>query len=79
MIKEITMYTVICDRCGKDAFAEDEYSGWNEIYYALECAENADYREIDGKHYCENCYELDEETDEYKVVELPAISRELVR
>ena len=33
MIKTVTMYSVVCDRC--------------------------------GKHYCPDCYEFDDELDEY--------------
>ena len=28
-------------------------------------AEQSEWQKIGGKHYCPDCYELDEETDEY--------------
>lgn len=56
------MYSVICDRCGRiledGAFWEDESSA---IMYAL----NSKWVEIGEKHYCPDCYEFDDELDEY--------------
>ena len=52
MIKPITMYNVICDRCGRiledGAFWDDESSA---IAYAI----NSRWTEISGKHYCPDC------------------------
>ena len=62
MIKEVKMYSVICDRCGKiledGAFWEGKSSA---ISYALK----SKWAEIGDKHYCPNCYEFDEKLDEY--------------
>ena len=62
MIKPSIMYSVICDRCGRiledGAFWEDESSA---IMYAL----NSKWVEIGDKHYCPDCYEFDDELDEY--------------
>jgi len=69
MIKEVIMYTVICDKCGKDSNEESEYAGWNEKGYALEVAEEADFATIDDNHYCPDCYEWDDE-GEIKIKEL---------
>ena len=62
MIKEVKMYSVICDRCGRiledGAFWEDKSSA---ISYALK----SKWAEIGDKHYCPDCYEFDDELDEY--------------
>lgn len=68
MIRKLTMYQAVCDRCGSIfmngksgspiAFEDEE---WLRAY----CSER-DWQEIDGKLYCPNCVEYDEETDEYK-------------
>ena len=60
MIQEVTMYTVICDNCGKDVNKDAEFSCWNEKGYAEECAKNADWIEDDDKHYCDDCFSYDE-------------------
>ena len=64
MIKEVTYYDIICDRCGKSLTEED-----NTCYPDTESAEliaiNSGWITIGGKHYCPDCYELDEATDEY--------------
>ena len=64
MIKEVTYYDIICDRCGKSLINE------SETYYpdkdsALMVAEQSEWQKIGSKHYCPDCYELDEVTDEY--------------
>ena len=52
MLKPVTMYNVICDRCGRiledGAFWDDESSA---IAYAI----NSRWTEISGKHYCPYC------------------------
>lgn len=66
MIKQVTMYSVICDRCGK-AFI-DEFNGivaWLDEGTAKEQAMESEWQEIGDKHYCPNCYEFDDELDEY--------------
>lgn len=55
MIKLITMYSVVCDRCGK-TFCEGDttITGADKksaIGYALESG----WKEIGDKHYCPDC------------------------
>ena len=64
MIKEVTYYDIICDRCGKSLINE------SETYYpdkdsALTVAEKSGWMDINDKEYCPDCYELNEETDRY--------------
>lgn len=66
MIKPITMYSVVCDRCGKSFI--DEFNGivaWLDEGTAKEQAMESEWIEIGDKHYCPDCYEFDEKLDEY--------------
>lgn len=61
MIKPVTMYSVICDRCGK---AYGEFNGiaaWLDEGTAKEQAMGSEWEEIGDKHYCPGCYEFDDE------------------
>lgn len=60
MIIEIPMFTVECDRC-KKLYSTDEYAGWNDINYAWECASDAEWEDVDDKHYCPNCFDRDDD------------------
>ena len=57
MIKQVTMYSVVCDRCG-NIFETDLCIAWTDkqsaIYYALE----SEWKEIGDKHYCPDCCKL---------------------
>ena len=66
MIKTVTMYSVVCDRCGKTFI--DEFNGivaWLDEGNAKEQAMESEWAEIGDKHYCTDCYEFDEKLDEY--------------
>lgn len=65
MVKEIICYSVACDGCGKDFMEDHEYKFWNDIEYAIDVAFEDGMQEIKDGHYCEDCCELDEYTDEY--------------
>lgn len=64
MIKQVTMHSVVCDRCGK-TFEADDIIAWTDECSAREYALDSEWKEIDGKHYCPDCYEYDESIDEY--------------
>lgn len=68
MVKEVTMYTILCDRCGVDAAKDAEHSCWGEPEFAreMDCQE---WEEIDGKDYCPNCVEWNH--DETQLVPKP--------
>ena len=67
MIKKVDMYACVCDRCGKMHVNDDlGYMAWVDGSQAFEDAEESGWTNIEGKHYCPDCYEYDEETDEYK-------------
>lgn len=68
MIQKVEMYQAVCDRCGaildeRDCYAYE--SPESARYVALESG----WMEIDGKLYCPDCVEHDEETDNYKLKE----------
>lgn len=64
MIKEVTYYDIICDRCRKSLIEESEMC-YPDKYSALIVAEKSEWVYINGKDYCPDCYEIDEETDKY--------------
>ena len=64
MIKEVTYYDIICDRCGKSLTEESEMC-YPDTESAEIIAKDSEWITIVGKHYCPDCYELDEVTDKY--------------
>lgn len=59
------MYSMVCDRCGKPLIYDDSIVAWNDECSAREVAQDSEWQEIDGKDYCPNCYEFNDELDEY--------------
>ena len=57
IVKEY-FYNVKCDRCGK--LANEELWG-NDVAFAKEDADESGFIEVDGKHYCPDCYTIDDE------------------
>ena len=55
IIKEY-FYNVQCDCCGEIA----NETWWNSESDAKYEANEADYRELGGKHYCPKCYSYDD-------------------
>jgi len=68
MIITEVFYGIKCDRCGK-LFEDGEHSFWCDESSAIENSSDSDWSEKNGKHYCPNCHEVNEETDEVKVFE----------
>ena len=56
MIKEIKVYTICCDNCGKDALEDSEYCGFNSTDAI--CID--DWATEGDLHYCPNCFEYNE-------------------
>jgi hypothetical protein len=64
-IKEVKMYTIKCDRCGK-VFESDDYSAWDEVNYAEQDAfDYYDWIPYNNGHYCPDCYDYNEEIDDF--------------
>ena len=60
MIRKVTMYQAVCDGCGKWVNTQRSRS------YIVNIINHCGWREIGGNLYCPDCYEYDEETNEYK-------------
>jgi hypothetical protein len=73
MIKEITVYTVICDRCGADSNKDSEHVGWTTIDAALDLAGESGWWFEDEKHLCANCWESIEGYDPDEINNEPFI------
>lgn len=64
MIKQVTYYDIICDRCGK-SFSEVSNTCYPDTERAEMTAMYSEWRARGHKHYCPECYEYDDETGEY--------------
>lgn len=60
MIKQLTMYTLICDNCGQDASEGEDYSCWSEPDWVIDGAEESGWY-VEDKHYCPDCFSWDDE------------------
>ena len=67
MIRKIEMYQAVCDNCGKACINED-ICAWSEESDAIEDALYMDWQIIGDGLYCPDCFEYDDETDEYKPI-----------
>ena len=61
MIQEVKMYQAVCDGCGRKSKILDTAN--DAMFYALS---DDGWYGLDGKLYCPDCVEYDEETDRYK-------------
>ena len=60
MVKEVKMFTIVCDGCGEDVNADTDYSCCNDENYVEDIREEAGWEKVDGKHYCTDCFEYDD-------------------
>ena len=65
MIKLVTMYSVVCDRCGKTFCKGDTTITGADKKSVRSYALESGWVEIGDKHYCPDCYEFDDELDKY--------------
>lgn len=56
-IKSAPYYWVECDDCGAKSTEGGEHSAWSEGDMAWEEAYNSDWGAVDGKHYCDGCFD----------------------
>lgn len=63
MIKEVTMFTVVCDNCGAESGDDSEYSAWNDKGFAEDNAMDCGWYKEEDKHYCEKCFEGYDDND----------------
>lgn len=68
MYKPITMYQIVCDKCGKTFDGTDTCSG---LFHntQTDISDYSDWEEINGKHYCPDCYEVEIIDGKYNVKE----------
>lgn len=57
MIKPITMYSVVCDRCCK-IFKADGCMVWRDKQFAINNALKSEWKERGDNLYCPDCYEF---------------------
>lgn len=63
-LRAVQMWTVDCDRCGKDAAASSDYAAWGQCADAIEQAEYGEWLIRGDKHYCPDCVEWSADEDE---------------
>jgi hypothetical protein len=61
-VEQVTMYRVICDRCGETA-QQDDYYAWADFSQALDEARDAEWLITDDGDWCHDCV-IPAETDE---------------
>jgi hypothetical protein len=71
MIKEVKMFTMICDNCGKDLCENEEFAAWNDISPLSDIADGSDWNTEKENHYCPDCYFYDE-NDELVIIKKEA-------
>ena len=75
--RETPNWTVDCDRCGRNADAESDFSGWTDKDTAQTMAVDSEWLDTgDGRHYCYDCVTWDDDTDE--LIPLPPIDKAAV-
>lgn len=66
MIREVMICQAVCDRCGRPCSETSGIVDWESTESARIAALESGWMSINHGLYCPNCYEYDEETDEYK-------------
>jgi hypothetical protein len=70
MVKEVKMYTLICDGCGQDFCEGSEFAAWGEPDFVIDAAHEEDWIESEEKDYCPDCYTYDDQ-DKLIIKNLP--------
>lgn len=63
MIRQVRVYTIVCDNCGVDINKDTEYIGWDSVEGAELTAEANNFLTKGEKHYCPNCYTFDDDNE----------------
>lgn len=64
MKKEVIMYTIICDRCGRNACDGTDWSCWDSDWAVRESACEGWLHTDDGKDFCYDCVQWNEDESE---------------
>ena len=75
-VEAVTMYRVLCDRCGKSDSDWSDYYAWLDADQAITVAHESGWLIRDAHEWCPDCTTWDEEADEE--VPLPSASDEAV-
>lgn len=59
MIREVTMFAMFCDNCGKQH--DDDYSAWTDEIGAKEAADESGWYNENDRDYCPTCYSFDDD------------------
>jgi hypothetical protein len=62
-VEAVTMYRVLCDRCGRRDESDDYYC-WVDPDQALTVARESEWLITDDGQWCPDCTTWDEEADE---------------
>jgi hypothetical protein len=60
-IREVTMYRIVCDRCGTSAQDDGEFYAWADKDSPIAEAEDSDWLLTDAGDYCHRCWTWDDE------------------
>jgi len=71
MKKEVQMFTIICDGCGKDVNEDSEFSAWTDLQPSKDKAEDEGWYCDEDAHYCSSCHELDDDDNLIVLVNKP--------
>ncbi len=70
-IRKFEYWGCQCDRCGC-RLNDGAIDAWSEKRDVVEfIADESNWLNIDGKWYCPDCYEVDDNTDEYVPIKTP--------
>jgi hypothetical protein len=61
MVKEVKMYTIVCDNCGADVNGDSGYSCWDSVRAIEDIRKEASWEKVGDKHYCNDCFEYDDD------------------
>jgi hypothetical protein len=61
MIKEFKCYSAVCDNCKTDIHKDHDVSGYDDLGYIHEVMNDGNWKEINDKHYCDDCWYYDDE------------------
>ena len=70
-VKEVTMYRVECDGCGKGNDANSTFFAWADEEAALFEAAESEWLVNDDGQWCPDCYIWTDEKDSYVPISAP--------
>lgn len=68
MVTQQIFYGLKCNRCQCE-FEDGDQSHFSDEETVIEYALESDWIEKNGKHYCSDCYDIDEDTNQVTILE----------